>query len=75
MNHSFLKSQKKEFVNKIAIQEKEVENPMGRKVKEEKEPVKITKPQKKCKMTLNQIANKATAEGLTYGEYVSKYGL
>ena len=48
---------------------------MGRKTKEEKEPVKITKSQKKCRMTLNQIANKAAAEGLTYGEYVVKYGL
>jgi hypothetical protein len=48
---------------------------MSKEHKEEKEPIKVTKPQKKCKMTLNQIANKAASEGLTYGEYVVKYGL
>ncbi len=48
---------------------------MGRKRKEEKEPIKVTKPPKKCNLTLNEIANKAAAEGMTYGEYVVKHGL
>ena len=48
---------------------------MGRKPGRKPTIVQSAKPPKKSSLTLNQIANKAAEEGLTYGEYVVKYGL